>query len=116
MLPQQDTLLQRRGMPGETVRSSNLAGVRCVSTRDTLCLRVMSDFGVERALPGAAGSAANLVIQERGCCSLTVFLSGVEECVTLLDGQVGIRQCLLGGSARFCGSVEVLHEGFANGA
>jgi hypothetical protein len=81
-----------------------------------LLLRVMSNFGVKCALPGAAGGAVNFVIQKRSCGSLTVSLRGVEECVTLLDGQVGIRQCLLGGGAGFRGSVEVLHEGFANGA
>jgi hypothetical protein len=84
--------------------------------RYALCLCVMSDFAVECALWRAAGGAANLVIQKRGCCGLAVFLSGVEECVTLLDGQVRIRQCLLGGSTCFSGSVKVLHEGFANGA
>ena len=77
---------------------------------------MMSDFAVEPALWCAAGDAAYLVIEKRGGGGLAVFLSGMEECVTLLHGQIGIRECLLGGSTCFSGGIEVFHEGFANGA
>jgi hypothetical protein len=81
-----------------------------------LWLRVMSGLVVDCALWRTADGAACLVIEKCTGGGLAVFLRGVEEGVTRFYGEVGVGEGLLGGSACRCCGIEVLHEGFANGA
>ena len=84
--------------------------------REALCLCGMSGFVVDCALGCTADGAACLVIEKCTGGGLAVFLRGVKEGVRSFYGQVGIGEGLLGGSACFGCGIEVLHEGFANGA